>query len=53
MSRQRNYGDKRSMTHKPQQQQRESIYESIEPVREYEDVFPQGKASRANYVNIN
>ncbi len=28
-------------------------YESIEQVHEYEDVLPQGKASRANYVNVN
>ncbi|XP_064391401.1 uncharacterized protein LOC135339174 isoform X2 [Halichondria panicea] len=31
----------------------EGEYESIEPVHEYEDVLPQGKASRANYVNVN
>ena len=31
----------------------EGEYESIEPVHEYEDVFPQGKASRANYVYVN
>ena len=31
----------------------EGEYESIEPVHEYEDVLPQGKASCANYVNIN
>ncbi|XP_064382484.1 uncharacterized protein LOC135331304 isoform X2 [Halichondria panicea] len=31
----------------------EGEYESIEPVHWYEDVLPQGKASRANYVNIN
>ncbi len=31
----------------------EGEYESIEPVHVYEDVLPQGKASRANYVNIN
>ncbi|XP_064391413.1 uncharacterized protein LOC135339233 isoform X4 [Halichondria panicea] len=31
----------------------EGQYESIEPVHEYEDVLPQGKASRANYVNVN
>ncbi len=31
----------------------EGHYESIEPVHVYEDVLPQGKASRANYVNVN
>ncbi len=31
----------------------EGEYESIEPVHEYEDVLSQGKASRANYVNVN
>ncbi|XP_064391332.1 uncharacterized protein LOC135339104 isoform X5 [Halichondria panicea] len=31
----------------------EGHYESIEPVHVYEDVMPQGKASHANYVNIN
>ena len=31
----------------------EGEYESIEPVHVYEDVLPQGKASRANYVNVN
>ncbi len=31
----------------------EGEYESIEPVHEYEDVLPQRKASRANYVNTN
>ncbi len=31
----------------------EGEYEIIEPVHVYEDVLPQGKASRANYVNIN
>ncbi len=31
----------------------EGEYESIEPVHEYEDVLPQGKASCADYVNIN
>ncbi|XP_064391238.1 uncharacterized protein LOC135339045 isoform X2 [Halichondria panicea] len=31
----------------------EGHYESIEPVHVYEDVLPQGKASHANYVNVN
>ncbi len=31
----------------------EGQYESIEPVHVYEDVLPQGKASRANYFNVN
>ncbi len=31
----------------------EGEYESIEPVHVYKDVLPQGKASRANYVNVN
>ena len=31
----------------------EGEYESIEPVHQYEEVLPQGKASRANYVDIN
>ncbi len=31
----------------------EGEYAIIEPVHEYEDVLPEGKASRANYANIN
>ncbi len=31
----------------------EGEYEIIEPVHVYEDVLPRGKASRANYVNVN
>ncbi len=31
----------------------EGDYENIEPVHEYEEILPPGKASRANYVYIN
>ncbi len=30
----------------------EGVYESIEPVHEYKDVLPQGKASREDYVKF-
>ncbi len=38
-----------TLTHQPRQQQRESM----RTLSQYEDVLPQGKASRANYVNTN